>query len=168
MRPRASCSSFNKVFHYITVLEDCQLGRHRIFTYGSLMRGFGNNDLLNDSTFVGNALTEGRFTMIHLGGFPGVVAHGNTSIHGELWDVDEEVLDRLDQLEGHPDFYERTEIRVLRASPGTSPIPSEWEDAEVYLLPYKWLQDNHNRIIESGDWKQAAAGGRSPRSKGVS
>lgn len=122
--------------------------------YGTLRTDEGNAGLLADSAFVGDALTEGRFTMIHLGGFPGVVAGGNTSIHGELYDVDDRTLDRLDQLEGHPNFYKRQQIRVLRAGPGTSPIPSEWEEAEAYLLPEKWLQDNHNRIIGSGDWKQ--------------
>ena len=35
---------------------------------------------------------------------------------GEIYDVDSQMLKRLDALEEHPQFYERTEETVLLAS----------------------------------------------------
>ena len=117
----------------------------RIFVYGSLRVGFGNHRLLDNSAYVGQARTEPRFTMLHLGGFPGVVADGETSIIGEVYDVDDPTLRNLDRLEGHPDFYARQTIQVERGG--------DVEDVQVYLLPQVWLDDARNAVIASGDWK---------------
>ncbi len=121
----------------------------RVFVYGSLLKGFGNHNLLEDSLFVGDALTEGHFSLLHLGGFPGLVEKGNTSVHGEIYDVDDATLRQLDRLEGHPSFYCRTPIRVLPV--GTNQI-AEWETVDAYLLTPDWL-DAGPSIIESGNWK---------------
>ena len=86
----------------------------RIFCYGTLMRGHGNHRLIEHSTFLGTGTTEPIFTMLHLGGFPGIVRGGETAIHGELYEVDAPTLSRLDRLEGHPTFYERQPISVAQ------------------------------------------------------
>lgn len=36
-------------------------------------------------------------------------------VQGELHEVDDEDLEKLDEFEGHPDFYTRMEIDVLMA-----------------------------------------------------
>lgn len=121
----------------------------RVFCYGSLKKGFGNHSLLTEATYVGRALTEGRFTMLHLGGFPGIVQQGDTSIHGELYDVDAALLYRLDRLEGHPNFYIRTPISVL---PTTDSLDeAAWESVEAYVLPDSWFE-THSKIVDGGDW----------------
>lgn len=35
-----------------------------------------------------------------------------TEIHGELYEVDDATLSRLDSLEGHPNWYERKPVEV--------------------------------------------------------
>ena len=120
----------------------------RVAVYGSLRRGFGNHGLLEDSLFIGEALTEARYTMLHLGGFPGVVKKGNTSITVELYDVDEETLRRLDRLEGHPGFYERLPVKVLPVNADQTDAPQAWEWVSMYLLPNDW----DGAAIETGDW----------------
>ena len=128
---------------------------HRVFCYGSLMRGFGNNSILENSPLVGEAMSEGRFTMLHLGGFPGIVAKGTTTIHGEVFEVDDNTLSRLDRLEGHPSFYCRTPMKVLLNPEGDG--VGEWIDVEGYLLPDVWLNDSYGHgsktIVESGSWR---------------
>ena len=119
--------------------------KHRVFCYGSLMRGFGNHRLLESSDYIGDAVTEPKYTLLHLGGFPGVVADGDTSITGEVYDVDAPTLRNLDRLEGHPNFYERQTIQVRRG-------PTV-ETVQIYLLPMHWLEDGRNVVIASGDWK---------------
>ena len=83
-----------------------------LFVYGTLMRGERNHRLLAEAEFVGEARTVAGFTMIDLGAFPGVVAHGEGVVVGELFRVDAETLLAVDRLEGHPRFYRRTEIEL--------------------------------------------------------
>ncbi|MGI0012505.1 MAG: gamma-glutamylcyclotransferase family protein [Nitrososphaera sp.] len=85
---------------------------HKIFVYGSLKKGFGNHGLLaiSNSKFLGSAKTHPIFTMVDFGTFPGCLINGETAIHGEVYEITDEVLAWLDKLEGHPNFYRRVEI----------------------------------------------------------
>jgi gamma-glutamylaminecyclotransferase len=115
----------------------------KIMVYGTLKKGRGNHSLLEDCPFLGKANTLPAFTMFSLGGFPGVVAKGNTSIRGEIYDVLDEVLHDLDRLEGHPRWYER------------KPITAQMENGEVvvahmYILPNGY--EKNFTVVESGIW----------------
>ena len=123
---------------------------HKVFVYGTLKKGHGNHErlLASNSKFIGNACTEPIFTMLHLGGFPGIVLGGHTPIKGELFEVDAETLARLDHLEGHPNFYQRVPVATTLED-GTL-IP-----AEGYVLPEKWLGDERIKTIPSGVWGEA-------------
>jgi len=73
-----------------------------IFVYGTLKRGHSNHGYLRGQTFVDLAMTQPRYRLHDLGGYPGMVldtSHG-TSIHGEVWDIDDACLKQLDELEG--------------------------------------------------------------------
>ena len=102
---------------------------HRVFVYGSLKRGRYNNDLLRESRFIGERITQDEtWIMRSLGGFPGVVKqyHGglSASICGDLYEVDDMTLARLDRLESNGHFYNR-ELVKLR---------DESEPAWMYVL----------------------------------
>jgi gamma-glutamylaminecyclotransferase len=114
----------------------------RLFVYGSLKSGRGNNGLLDGCQFVGPGYTEGIYTMVNLGMFPGIVEDGETSIYGEVYDVDDGTLARLDMLEGHPHFYERKDMMVK--------VNGEWAPAVGYVLPQEWLENSH--VVEGGRW----------------
>lgn len=110
----------------------------RVFVYGTLREGEGNyHRLLAPAQPVSRGRTLPEFTMLHLGGFPGVMAGGRTSIVGEVFSVTDEVLQNLDRLEGHPMFYKRTPVTLEDGS-----------DVETYLLQ----RERHAPTIESGDW----------------
>jgi gamma-glutamylaminecyclotransferase len=117
---------------------------HIVFVYGSLMRGFRNHVLLTDARFIGEGASEPRFTMLHLGSFPALVEVGSTTIVGELYEVDDITLGRLDMLEGHPAFYYRKEIGTVTGEEGAF-------TALAYLLPKGHLDSR--MIIESGNWR---------------
>lgn len=125
----------------------------KIFVYGTLRRGSYNHYLLEDSPFIGNGRTVNGFTMVNMGGFPGVISGGDTSIVGELYEVNKETLAQLDRLEGHPDWYTRTPITITDEA-------GKEHAAELYLLPAFYLKNQH---IETGDWMnrraKAATGG---------
>ena len=115
----------------------------RVFVYGTLRSGEANWRTLLSPDQGCSAKTEPRFTMRSHGRFP-IVQHGGiTAISGEVFLVDDATLILLDQLEGHPDWYERVEIDV------TLDI-GELQRAWIYLMPVD--QDEQTPVIESGDW----------------
>ena len=81
-----------------------------VSVYGSLKKGYHNNRVLGSSELVGSTKTSPEYTMYSLGGFPGVVTGGDTSVYVEVYEVDNETLTRLDVLEGAPSFYKHHTI----------------------------------------------------------
>jgi gamma-glutamylcyclotransferase (GGCT)/AIG2-like uncharacterized protein YtfP len=82
--------------------------------------------------------------MFSLDADPGVSAGGTTAIEGEVFDVNDDVLERLDTLEGHPTFYTRTEIEL-----------EDGERVGAYLLPAERYADRTR--IPDGDWRMFIA-----------
>ena len=118
-----------------------------LFTYGTLKKGHGNHRVLDGATYLGTASTEPTFTMLHLGGFPGIIRGGETAVQGELYKVtSQQMMDRLDRLEGHPTFYERQPIKV---NPSDGPEIT----VEAYVLPPEWA--SRCSSISSGIWPPA-------------
>jgi gamma-glutamylcyclotransferase (GGCT)/AIG2-like uncharacterized protein YtfP len=118
---------------------------NRIFTYGSLMSGFGNHRLLARARLVGAARTLPRFTLVSLGAFPAMLEGGATAVVGELYDVDDDTLAALDRLEGHPSLYTRTPIALAGR-----------RRAEAYVLPA--ARAKGYPVIETGDWRRFRCG----------
>ena len=111
----------------------------KVAVYGSLKKGFGNNQLLGDSELKGVDKTLPEWTMYSMGGFPCITEEPGTSIHIEVYEVDEQVFRRLDMLEGYPSFYNRKEIET------------QYGTAWIYYIKDKsstMLLDN----VESGEW----------------
>jgi gamma-glutamylaminecyclotransferase len=109
----------------------------RVFVYGSLKRGSGNHRILEGSLYYGHALILG--TMYDYGAFPAVDLAGRSNVHGEVYEVSAATLDRLDSLEGHPHFYQRTRVRM-----------STGDEAWVYSMTTEKL--TAKRVIASGNW----------------
>ncbi len=111
-----------------------------LFTYGTLLSGESNHNLLERARFVREATTAASYRLYDLGGYPGLVGEGDLSVIGEVYDVDAYGLARLDTLEGHPHYYRRNSI-FLRD--GTV--------VEAYLL--EPIQAKGRPVIESGSWR---------------
>jgi gamma-glutamylaminecyclotransferase len=89
-----------------------------IFVYGTLKREYSNHGYMRGQTFIDLAMTQPRYRLHDLGGFPGMVldeSHG-TCIHGEVWEIDAECLHHLDELEGL-DIGEYARERILLLPP---------------------------------------------------
>ena len=114
---------------------------HKVFCYGTLKFGFGNNDLLQNSEFVGKAETLPVFTMISMGWFPACLPDGDRIIKGEVYKVDDDVLEDLDRLEGHPSFYKRIMVNTNLG------------DSWMYVLNRLDYSSN-SPVIESGEWSK--------------
>ena len=93
--------------------------KYFVGVYGTLKKGESNHGLLSDSKFIGGGFTLPKFSLISLGGFPGILP-GDSSVSIEVYKVDEATFKRLDRLEGHPSFYTRKiETVILDALTGT-------------------------------------------------
>lgn len=122
-----------------------------VFVYGTLKEGFGNHRLLQGCRLVSRfAELHGPFRMVSLQAFPGIIRDKKTHgiIYGEVYEVDEEVLHSLDILEGHPNFYTRTEYIINYADQdGIQDV------ASVYILPYQKYKGH--TPVENNKWKES-------------
>jgi gamma-glutamylaminecyclotransferase len=121
---------------------------HLVFVYGTLRQGEVNHHLLAQARFVAEARTAPCFELFDLGPFPAMSTGGETAVLGEVYAVNDATLARLDHLEGHPSFYQRTQIRL-----------DGGQSVQTYLMARARM---HGRVmIASGDWRayRARAGG---------
>lgn len=108
-----------------------------VFVYGTLKKGFGNNVLLADAEFLGEAITADETYVMTGRGIPFVhlVPEDGHSIVGEVYNVTEPQLRSLDGLEGHPTWYERQEIPVILNYRAEGPHLLPDTIAWIYLMP---------------------------------
>lgn len=113
----------------------------RVFVYGTLKSGHCNNRLLVGQHYVGRAETLAPgLRLVDLGPFPGAVHSASPSrVYGEVWDIDDAALRRLDGLESNGSFYTR---EVVETSLG---------EAWVYVLPVRDYGDA--RPVTLGSWR---------------
>lgn len=84
---------------------------HRLFVYGSLMRGQAEHRLLGAARALGGCRTAEGFALLDLGEYPALV-EGEGSVAGELYEIDDATLARLDEYEDHPTLFERVVIAL--------------------------------------------------------
>ena len=85
----------------------------KAFVYGTLKRKESNHGLLTDAKFIGRAKTaDSNYFMCHNGSYP-YVCNGDSRVVGELFEIDDNQLKRMDYLEGVPTHYERFEREFL-------------------------------------------------------
>lgn len=110
-----------------------------IFVYGTLKSGNPNNYLMSKELSGicnprGLAFTKERYPLVVASRYnvpyllykPGIGYH----IEGELYEVDDAQLGRLDQLESHPKMYIRKDVTVTR----DKDVTAEEIQAQTYFL----------------------------------
>lgn len=98
----------------------------KIFVYGTLKKGHGNNRLLKDAEFIGKAVTLGKFKLAGFGvPFVWPDVEGKP-LQGELYDIGDPTvmpgklrLQLLDDLESNGHVYERRthEVALMPSDP---------------------------------------------------
>lgn len=108
----------------------------RVFVYGTLRRGQFNNIYLYDSKYEGTFKVPG-FIMRDIGCIP-MIEYGDRYIVAERYQINDTILRKLDELEGHPFFYVRKALKV------------EGDRCYIYVKPP--YSKHSGEIIPSGDW----------------
>lgn len=141
-----------------------------VFVYGTLRKGDSRFGVLADCKCLHEVAFVAGFEMLDLGGFPGIVP-GNGKIVGEIYEVDEDTLSRLDSIEGYREddpkhsLYIRQEVDAYYDDGGSIPGPTGCGGT---ILTYVFNEGRRQRgvdrkVIESGDWFEHRAP-RVPRS----
>lgn len=110
---------------------------HKVFVYGTLRKNCVRGHVLADQEFLGKVETPPKYSLLNLGPFPGL-APGKNVVKGELYEVDDACLGRLDMIEGHPHLFERRTV--------------ELNGQEVYTYFFNTDHPEDEATIPSGDW----------------
>lgn len=132
--------------------------RFLVFVYGTLKKGFPNHDrYMPRARLVGTFRTQERYRLILNGDrlSPCMMAGAGNGrrVIGELYEVDQAGLTRMDRLEriDLPDGYRRHRIRVDRVD---GP-PSESCDVFVYLKAPEGVDDPRSEALETYTLEEA-------------
>lgn len=118
-----------------------------VFVYGSLKRGYALHWLMKRADFSGPAVTKPLYRIFHLGPYPGLVDWpAGLPVEGELYRVDAECLNQLDQAEGVAEgLYARRDIQLEHLPADHSAQAWFWL-GPVAGLPdcgTRWRPDSH-------------------------
>jgi gamma-glutamylcyclotransferase (GGCT)/AIG2-like uncharacterized protein YtfP len=114
---------------------------HKVLTYGTLRKGNYNHAILAAHNALALGETTVTGTLFDLGPYPALSLKSGRPIVCEGYEVTDECLERLDRLEGHPQFYRRTEIQ------------SEYGPAFIYTIDHDPTYYSCD-VIHSGDWNE--------------
>ena len=87
----------------------------KFFVYGTLKQGHRNHDLLFGAESLGLGVTEGKYKLYDLGGFPAAVPSSEGQpVLGEVYQSENPaVVKAMDFLESNGSFYTRSEKQIL-------------------------------------------------------
>lgn len=116
---------------YRDILEAENAGRHTLFVYGSLMKGFYNHKgFLENAVFLGQAAISG-FDIYDLGRYPGIKRSSDTAeahtVLGELYEVNDDEYAAICELEGNGSLYQSETV------PAYLDGSRDWMPAEVFV-----------------------------------
>lgn len=116
-----------------------------IFVYGSLKRGFSNHHRMECSEFICSTRTLEKFAMFDLDQFPGVIKEKKVSyIHGEVYDLNANTLEKIDIYEG--EWYSREDVEL---EAGLTALM-------YFLIKYPWDTESL-RIVSEGIWTEKSS-----------
>lgn len=116
----------------------------RLFVYGTLMRGQANAHHLRGVPLLGAARTVAAYSLVWWQGYPGLRAGGGTGVKGELYRAGSQLLAALDEFEGHPMLFRRSEVDLAGGG-----------RAVAYLVPPG--AGAGAPVIVGGDWRAVGA-----------
>jgi gamma-glutamylcyclotransferase (GGCT)/AIG2-like uncharacterized protein YtfP len=122
------------------------MNKHLVFVYGTLRRGSARAMSIRfpNSKYIADAKVSG--TLYDLGAYPGLLTdESNSLISGEVYEVDDEILNKLDEFEASS-YYWRKQVEI---SLGT-------HSKNCWIYEPNLECYSHRRLITSGDWIEYA------------
>lgn len=124
----------------------------KVFVYGTLKRGHGNNRCLQGGTFLIEGKVQGYKLHYSSGGsgFPVASPSKNDLILGEIWDIgdNKDILARLDRLEGYrgdsSSMYLREEVEVWPEEPEAIAMTCSMYIGNPVFWPFSKMKETTN------------------------
>ena len=115
-----------------------------VFIYGSLLPGEPNHGFLEGARFIRKGRTQPGVGLVKAGPYPSLAFAARASgerclaltdarVSGEIYEVDDALLASLDEFEGHPDLYRRSEL-VLEDGTTVMAWALSAEETEVWPI----------------------------------
>ncbi len=82
-----------------------------VFVYGTLMQGERASGMLADGTYKGEFALD-DYALYDLGSFPGIKEQPGECVIGEVYEIPESVIPRMDSYEGEGSLYRRAVVSV--------------------------------------------------------
>ena len=123
------------------------MNKHLVFVYGTLRRGdaLAMSIRFPNSKFIADAKVSG--SLYDLGAYPGLLLDKtNSSVVGEVYEVDDEILNQLDEIEASSD-YVRKQVEISLDTQRSCWLYVPERNPESY--------PGHT-LITSGDWAEYA------------
>ena len=83
----------------------------KVFVYGTLMQGERASGMLAGSTFKGEFVLD-DYALYDLGPFPGIKEKLGEAVIGEVYDIQDSIIPRMDSYEGEGELYKRAVVSV--------------------------------------------------------
>jgi len=122
------------------------MNKHLVFVYGTLRRGGGRAMSIRfpNSKFIADAQVSG--SLYDLGAYPGLLLDGSNSlVIGEVYEVDEETLNELDEFEASSHYW-RKQVEISLGA--RRQVCWTYEPSHEFYSP--------RTLITSGDWVEYA------------
>lgn len=120
--------------HFKDLLQGLPEAKYMLFIYGTLKRGFPLHQHLARQTFISDVKMTGYRMFTHSKLWYPVLTRDEScglEIEGELWEVTESCLAKLDQVEGNSFVRKYVDLQA----------PEDTELVETYLYRYKLGKD---------------------------
>lgn len=112
-----------------------------IFVYGTLRKNQIRHKLIEHCKFIGHGTVSG-FVLLDLGAYPGAVT-GDGTIYGELYEVEDAVIEWLDLVEGiGQGLFRRIQVEVQTEN---------YKKVNAFMYVYSSNTSSARKIPE-GDW----------------
>ena len=122
------------------------MNKHLVFVYGTLRRGSAGAMSIRfpNSQFIADARVSGK--LYDLGAYPGLLLYESDSlVVGEVYEVDDEILNNLDEFEASSNYLRR---QVEIALGNHTEVGWTYEPNPEFYSP--------RTLIASGDWIEYA------------
>jgi gamma-glutamylcyclotransferase (GGCT)/AIG2-like uncharacterized protein YtfP len=122
--------------------------RNHVFVYGTLRQHEANHRLLKEARCVSRQCWTNGILFDTGYGYPAMVPSPCQRVYGELYEVTDEQLKRLDELEGYQGVGKDNHYDRI-----TQVVHSDFATSEAYVYVYSPPYRSDSTEIKFGDWK---------------
>ena len=122
------------------------MNKHLVFVYGTLRRGGARamSIIFPNSKFIADAKVSG--SLYDLGAYPGLLLNeSNSLVIGEVYEVDDETLSKLDDLESSSHYW-RKQVKISLGN----------QSRKCWIYAPNPEAFSRRTLITSGDWLEYA------------